>query len=198
MTDKAKKILSVVTANANLPPAEIIPAVSAAFPNESYGSLMGYIYRFRDSGYLSIVEGDNRIVAVEVNPSAYVALTESQTVSEDKSSTNININTITGVNGQLAIGNRGDSYQIDIGRTVIREMRSGLDEVLALADKQQINPFEREQIKKLIRQVLDETGDETPPEKNLLERFDAFMQCHSWIAAPIATAFLNALIKFAK
>lgn len=190
-----KKILEVVIANAALPPVEIMSAVCAAFPNEPYALIEGYIYQLGRKKYLSVESGDNRIVAIRVNPSAYVALHEMENPPEERTSTQISIGTISEVSGQLAIGNKGGSYDMHVSKSVIHAMRGGLNDVLALADKQSLNPFEREQLKKNLRLILESLDRAEPPNQGLIEGLDSFMQKHSWISAPLAAAFLNALAK---
>lgn len=195
MSDMSMKVLAQVVSNADLPANEIMPAVCAAFPHESYALLEGYIYQLGREKYLSVQSGDNRIVAIAVNPSAYVALRESKDAPEEKSSTQIHIGSIGNVSGQFAVGNKGGSYDMHVSNVVIHSMSNGLKEVLTLADKQSLNPFEREQIKKIARQIFESLDKSEPPPQGLIEQFDSFMQKHSWISAPLATAFLNVLAK---
>lgn len=190
-----KKILEIVIANAALPPTEIMSAVCAAFPNEPYALIEGYIYQLGRKKYLSVESGDNRIVAIHINPSAYVALHEMKNSPEEKASTQISIGNISGVRGQVAIGNKGGSYDMNVSESVIHAMRGGLNDVLALADKQSLNPFEREQLKKNLRLILESLDKAESPPQNLIEQLDSFLQKHSWISAPLAAAFLNALTK---
>ena len=193
MSDMSMKVLAVVVANAALPANEVMPAVCAAFPHESYALLAGYIYELRGKGYLSVQEGDNRIVAVAVNPSAYVALRDGE--PEERSSMNINVGTIGNVSGQLAIGNRGGSYDMHVSKVVVNEMSDGLKNVLAMSDRRMTDELEREQFKRLIEKILESLNKSEPPPQGLIERLDSFLQKHSWISAPLATAFLNALSK---
>jgi len=80
MSELSKKILAVIVENAAKSADEIINAVCRAFPLENYATIKGYIYQFRNKGYLSLLEGDNRIINIRVKPSAYVALREADDV----------------------------------------------------------------------------------------------------------------------
>lgn len=190
-----RRILEVVIANAALPPTEIMSAVCAAFPNEPYALIAGYIYQLGKKGYLAVESGDDRIIAVAINPSAYVALHEMKNKPEEKSSPQIHIGNISEVRGQLAIGNRGGSYDMHVSENVINAMSGGLEEVITLADKQSLNLFERERIKKIAQQIIESLDKAESPSQNLIEQLDSFLQKHSWISAPLAAAFLNALTK---
>ena len=197
MSELSKKILAVVVENAGKSADEIINAVCRALPLENYATIRGYLYQFERKGYLSLLEGDNRIINIGVNSSAYVALREVDDVPVQTSSPQINIGAIT--NSSVAgfafgIGNKGN-YDLSVTNTFISSMRGGLQDVLALADKQPMNPFEREQLKKIVRQILEAVEKSEPPPQGLIERLDAFLQRHSWISAPIAAAALNALSK---
>ena len=196
MSKMSMKVLSQVVENADLPENEIMSAVCAAFPRESYSLIAGYIYQLGKDKYLSVQSGDNRIVGIFVNPSAYVALREVKDAPAEKASTQVNIGSIGNISGQFAVGNKGGSYDMHVSNVVIHEMSNGLKEVLTLADKQSLNPFELEQIKKITRQIFESLDKSEPPPQSLIKQFDSFMQKHSWIAAPLATAFLNVLAKF--
>ena len=141
--------------------------------------------------YLSAKQGG-------INPSAYVALHEMKNKPEEKPSTQItvgNIGTISNVSGQVAIGNKGGSYDMHVSKNIINVMSGGLEEVIKLADKQSLNPFEREQVKKVARQILESIDKSEAVPQSLIEQLDSFLQKHSWISAPLAAAFLNALTK---
>lgn len=196
MSELSKKILAVVVENAAKSADEIINAVCRAFPLENYATIKGYIYQFRNKGYLSLLEGDNRIINIRVNSSAYVALHEADDVPAQTSSTQIHIGSITGSSvAGIGVGNKSSVVNTTVTNTFISSMRGGLKDVLALADKQQLNPFEREQLKKILNQILTAVEKSEPPPQGLIEQLDAFLQRHSWISAPIATAALNALSK---
>ena len=68
MSEMSKKVLEVVIENAGKSAEEIINALSRSFPRESYALLESYIYELRNKDYLSVQSGDNRIVAIGVNP----------------------------------------------------------------------------------------------------------------------------------
>ena len=198
MSDMSMKVLAAVVANADLPAKEIMPAVSAAFPRETYALLKGYIYQLRDKGYLAVQCGDNRIVAIGVNASAYVALHEGNDAPAEKVSRqfNFNVSHVGQIHGsQFAMGNEGGSYDMRVSKNVVHAMSGGLREIIAQADKQSLNPFEREQLKKVLSQIIESLDKSEPVPQGLLERFDSFLQRHSWISAPLAAAFLNALSK---
>ena len=196
MSKMSMKVLEIIIENSAKPVEEIINAVCRAFPCESYALLEGYIYQLGKDKYLSVQSGDNRIVGIFVNPSAYVALREVKDAPAEKASTQVNIGSIGNISGQFAVGNKGGSYDMHVSNVVIHEMSNGLKEVLTLADKQSLNPFELEQIKKITRQIFESLDKSEPPPQSLIKQFDSFMQKHSWIAAPLATAFLNVLAKF--
>ena len=196
MSELSKKILAVVVDNAGKSADEIINAVCRAFPRETYATIEGYLYQFRNKGYLSLLAGDNRIINISVNSSAHVALREADDVPVQTASTQIHIGSITGVvGGNIGVGNKGGSYNTNVTKIFAGSMQGGLQEVLALADKQPLNPFEREQLKKILRQILDAVEKSEPPPQGLIEQLDAFLQRHSWISAPIAAAALTALSK---
>lgn len=195
MSNMSMKVLSVVVANADLPPNEIMSAVYAAFPRESYALLEGYIYQLKSKGYLSVLHDDNRIVEIHVNPSAYVALREGDDTSE-KTSTQIHIGSIGNVSGQVTLGNNKDvSFDMRVSKTIINEMASGLKNVLPLAERRMTNELEREQLKHLVNRIVESLDKSEPPPKNLIEKLDSFLQKHSWISAPLAAAFINTLSK---
>lgn len=197
MSELSKKILAVVVENAGKSADEIINAVCRALPFEKYETIKGYLYQFKRKGYLSLLEGDNRIINISVNSSAYVALCEADDVPAQTSSPQIHINSITNSSvAGIGVGNKGSVVNTTVTNTFISSMRGGLQDVLALADKQPMNPFEREQLKKIVRQILAAVDKSEPPPQGLIERLDAFLQRHSWISAPIAAAALNALSKF--
>lgn len=194
MSELSKKILAVVVENAAKSADEIINAVCRAFPLENYATIQGYIYQFRNKGYLSLLEGDNRIINIRVNPSAYVALSDD--VPAQTASTQIQINSITNSSvAGIGVVNKSSVVNTTVTNTFISSMCGGLKDVLALADKQQLNPFEREQLKKILNQILAAVEKSEPPPQGLIEQLDAFLQRHSWISAPIATAALTALSK---
>ena len=196
MSEMSMKVLEVVIENAAKPAEEIINAVCRAFPRESYALLESYIYQLRGEGYLSIMKGDNRIVAIRVNPSAYIALRESKNAPEEKSSTQISIGSIGNVSGQIAIGNKGGSYDMRVSKNFIRSVAGDFREIIPLIESQaSLNPFEREQLKKDIQQVLVALEKSELPPQGIIARIDAFLQKHSWLSAPIASTFLNALTK---
>lgn len=196
MSELSKKILAVVVDNAAKSADEIINAVCRAFPLENYATIQGYIYQFRNKGYLSLLEGDNRIINIRVNPSAYVALHEADDVPAQTASTQIQINSITNSSvAGIGVVNKSSVVNTTVTNTFISSMCGGLKDVLALADKQQLNPFEREQLKKILNQILEAVEKSEPPPQGLIEQLDAFLQRHSWISAPIATAALTALSK---
>ena len=195
MSEMSKKILEVVMENTGKSTEEIINALSRAFPRESYALLESYIYQLRNKGYLSVQNGDNRIVAIGVNPSAYVALRESNDASGKSASTQINIGSVGNISGQFAVGNKGGTYEMHVSKSIIHAMNGGLQEVLALADKQPLNPFEREQLKKVLQQIIESLEKSEQPPRGLIEQLDSFLQCHTWISAPLAGAFINTLLK---
>ena len=82
-----------------------------------------------------------------------------------------------------------------VSKNIINVMSGGLEEVIKLADKQSLNPFEREQVKKVARQILESIDKSEAVPQSLIEQLDSFLQKHSWISAPLAAAFLNALTK---
>ena len=196
MSDMSMEVLKVVVSNDNLPANERMSAVSAAFPNYSYALLEGYIYQLRAKGYLSVQSGDNRIVAIGVNPSAYVALHEGTTEPVEESSTQINIGSIGNVSGQVVLGNKGGSYNMHVTKIMMNETNNALKSILTLADNQSVNPFERERIKKIVTQIAESFSKSEPPPKGLIEQLDSFAQKHSWISAPLAAALLQSLSKF--
>ena len=107
MSELSKKILAVIVENADKSADEIINAVCRAFPLENYATIKGYIYQFRNNGYLSLLEGDNRIINIHVNPSAYVALREADDVPAQTASTQIQINSITNSSvAGIGVGNK--------------------------------------------------------------------------------------------
>lgn len=196
MSELSKKILAVIVENAAKSADEIINAVCRAFPLENCATIKGYIYQFRSNGYLSLLEGDNRIINIHVNPSAYVALREADDVPAQTSSTQIQINSITNSSvAGIGVVNKSSVVNTTVTNTFVSSMCGGLKDVLALADKQQLNPFEREQLKKIVNQILAAVEKSEPPPQGLIEQLDAFLQRHSWISAPIATAALTALSK---
>lgn len=192
MSDIEMKILAVVVDNADFP-KQIMSAVSEAFPNETEKLLKGYIYEFRKKGYVSLLEGDNGINSVHVNPSAYRALREHKDAPDEKFTPQFNIGTIHG--GQFAMGNKGGSYNMSLSKTVVHEMSSGLKNVLEMSDRRMTDELEREQLKYLVNKIVESLDKSEPPPQSLIEKLDSFMQRHSWISAPLAAAFLNTLSK---
>lgn len=195
MSEMSMKVLEVVTANANKTADEIINAVYRAFPNDPYDLLEGYIYQLGKEKYLAVQPGDNRIFAIHVNSTAYVALREWKSAPAEKSTTQINVGSIGNVSGQLAIGNKGGSYDMRVSKIVVNEMSDGLKNVIAMSDRRMTNELEREQFKRLVEKILESLNKSESPSQGLIEQLDSFLQRHSWISAPLATAFLNALGK---
>lgn len=191
MSDMSMKVLSQVVENADLPENEIMSAVCAAFPRESYSLIAGYIYQLRDKEYLTILDSDNRIVAIKINPSAYVALREDDDADEHTTQ-NFNIGAI---HGQVAMGNKGGSYNMSLSKAIARDMSDGLKNVLTISEKRITDELEREQLKRLVTRIVESLEKQEPPPQGLIEKLDSFLQKHSWISAPLAAAFLNALSK---
>lgn len=194
MSDMAMKVLAVVIENKDKSVDAIINSLRQAFPRESYATIEGYIYQLKNKGYLAVQPGDDRIFEIHVNPSAYVALREGDDTSE-KVTTQINVGSIGNVSGQLALGNMNGSYNVHVSKNIVNEMASGLRNVLPLAERKMTNELEREQLKYLVNRIVESLDKSEPPPKNLIEKLDSFLQKHSWISAPLAAAFINALSK---
>ena len=192
MSDMSMKVLEIIIENAAKSAEEIINVVCRAFPNEPYSLIEGYIYQLDRQKYISVQSGDNRIFAIVVNPSAHVALHEKKTEPEEKMTQHFNIGVI---HGQVAMGNRGGSYNMNLSNTVVREMTDGLKNVLTMSERRMTDELEREQLKRLVTRIVESLEKQEPPPQGLIEKLDSFMQRHSWISAPLAAAFLNTLVK---
>lgn len=162
MSDMSMKVLSQVVENADLPENEIMSAVCAAFPRESYSLIAGYIYQLRDKEYLTILDSDNRIVAIKINPSAYVALREDKDKPDERTSTQIHIESINNVNGQFAVGNKGGSYNMSLSKTIAHDMSDGLKNVLTMSERRITDELEREQLKRLVTRIVESLEKQEP------------------------------------
>lgn len=188
------QILEVIISNNGKPTEEIINAISNAFPDKSFNTLKGYIYSLHKSGYINVKDGDNKIFLIGVNSSAYVALDKAKN-QQQESKESKNVFNIGQIHGQVAMGNTGGSYELNMSNVFNQSMCDGLKEAISAADNQNIDNAEREEIKFLLQQILETLQESQKPPEGLIKKISAAIQKHSWIAAPIATQAFNLLAR---
>ena len=188
------QVLEVIVSNEGKTTGEIINAVSSAFPNKSFNTLKGYISLLHNSGYITIKYADDKIFFIGVNSSAYSALDTAKSQPQESNSPK-NVFNIGNIQGQVAMGNTGGSYELNMSNAFNQTISEGLKAAISAADNQKINNSEREEIKLLIQQILEYLQESQKPPQGLIQEISARFQKHSWIAAPIATQALNFLSK---
>lgn len=189
--DISMQVLEIITKNEGRPADEIISAISDIFPKLPYKAICGYLYKLQSKEYISVLNGDNKIIHIGVNYSAYEALCELQNGSDKPNNAGQTFN-IGQVHGQIAMGNSGGAYNFNMSVEFIQAMDKSLKDILVSIDEHlQDKSAESEEIKSLVKQILEALRKSEAPPKGVIERFDACLQKHSWISAPIASTLLN-------